>query len=103
MDMSSIASTITALKTATDIAKAISGLKADVEIRSKVIELQSQILQAQGCALNAQSEQSQLISENESLKSWEAEKKRYALKEMFRGQFAYELKKGELQGGEPIT
>ena len=69
MDISSIASALSSLKAAKDIAQSLLELKNAVDIQSRVIELQGAILTAQGKTLDAQAEQfemQKLVSELET-------------------------------------
>jgi hypothetical protein len=68
-------------------------------VREKAIELQAQILTAQSSALAAQSDQFALLEKVRSLEqqitdleAWDREKKRYELKAIDSGSFAYVLK-----------
>jgi hypothetical protein len=108
VDMASISAAVTGLKTATDIAKGLMDLKTTAEVQGKVIELQGVILAAQSSALAAQSDQFTLLErirelerEMAQLEAWDAEKKRYKLKDYGGGTFAYELKPEEARG-EPM-
>jgi len=85
-DFAAFASAVTSLKAASDIAKALIGLRDTSAIQTKVIELQGEILAAQSSALAAQAEQSalleskrQLEKEVADLKAWDAEKQKYKL------------------------
>jgi hypothetical protein len=107
VDVSAIAGTVSALKGATDIAKAMIGLHDAQAVQAKVIELNGKILEAQSGALVANDERTALVQrvgelekEVARLKAWEAEKERYELKELYRGLFAYILKEGK-EAGEP--
>jgi ribosomal protein L29 len=92
VDMTMISGTMTALKSASDLAKLmISSHDAGV-IRQKAIELQTQILAAQSNALAAQPDQftaleriRELEKQIADLKTWDTEKKRYELKIVARG------------------
>ena len=92
VDMAMISGTMTALKSASDLAKLmISSHDAGV-IRQKAIELQTQILAAQSNALAAQSDQftaleriRELEKQIADLNTWDTEKKRYELKIVARG------------------
>lgn len=76
VDALTIGGALSSLKTAADIAKALLGLRDEMQIRNKVIELQSAILSAQSDALQSQAEQNNLLhrvreleAENAQLKS----------------------------------
>ena len=108
IDMGTIASTIGSIKTAGEIAKGFLDLKEATAFQGKVIELQGVIMAAQTSALAAQSDQFTLLNQVRELETkmakleaWEAQKKRYSLKDFGGGTFAYELKEAE-RAGEPI-
>jgi len=107
VDMASLASAISSLKTAGDIAKAMIGLHDARTVQAKVIELNGIILSAQHSALTAQSDQLTLLErvrelekEIARLKAWETEKQRYQLTDIGDGTFAYAIKES-VSGGEP--
>ncbi len=107
VDISAIAGTVSALKGAMDISKAMIGLHDAQAIQSKIIELNAQILEAQSSAFLANEERSTLIEhvrqlekEVADLKAWEAEKQRYQLAELTTGVTAYAIKE-EMRGAEP--
>lgn len=108
VDISAIAGTVSALKGATDIAKAMVGLHDAQALQAKVIELQAKILEAQGNAFAANDERTALIHrvgelerEVGRLESWEGERQRYELKEIGPGAFAY-VPKESMRGTEPV-
>ncbi len=107
IDIGSVASVITSLNTAGQIAKGMIGLHNDRVIAGQVIELQNVIINAQNAAFAAQQERAALIKQVESLKEkmakmkkWDAEKKRYELKEVYPDAFAYAIKPNA-KGAEP--
>lgn len=102
-----IGAAISGLKTAAEIAGGFVKLRDEAMIQAKVIELQSVILTAQGNALTAQGEQFSLLDAKRELEAkiaeleaWEREKKRYELKDVGNGCFAYVLKL-DAAGTEP--
>jgi hypothetical protein len=106
-DMSAIAGLVSSLQAATEISKAMIGLRDGAMIQSKVIELQGVILAAQSSALAAQSDQftvlervRELEKEMANLEAWNREKERYELTTVGSGALAYKLKP-EAQGAEP--
>jgi hypothetical protein len=108
VDVTAIAGTVSALKGATDIAKAMVGLRDAKVLQAKVLELNAKILEAQSSAFVANEERSALIErvreleeEMARLKAWGAEKERYELKELRRGLFAYILKEGKEEREPP--
>ncbi len=94
-----IAAALTALKAASDITRALAGLRDAAIVQSKVIDLQQEILAAQASTLAVQEAQSALLqsvrdleAEVAGLKAWHAEKQKYELTEVHTGVFAYKLK-----------
>jgi hypothetical protein len=107
VDMGAIASAVTGLKTAADIAKSIFELKVGTEVQGKVIELQSVILGAQSSAIAGQSEQyallekiRELTAKLAALEAWETEQERYQLTDFGGGTLVYVLKP-DRANGEP--
>jgi hypothetical protein len=107
VDISAIAGTVSALKGAMDISKAMIDLRDGQAMQGKVIELNSKILEAQSSAFAANDERTALIArvgelekELAHLKAWDADKQRYELKSVARGTVAYMLKPPE-RGSEP--
>lgn len=108
MDITSIASLATSLKTAGEIAKAMVDLGVAQSVKPELAKLNGEILTAQGFALAAQSDQfamagriRDLEEELMRLKAWDAEKQRYELKDLGKGFFAYAPKEG-MERGEPL-
>jgi hypothetical protein len=107
VDVAAIAGTISALKGASDIAKAMIGLRDAQAMQTKVIELNNQILAPQDSAFAAREESTALIArigelekEVTRLKDWEADKKRYQLTNIGGGVVALALKES-MGGCEP--
>lgn len=107
MDMGSIATALSGLKTAGEIAKALFELKSDAQRQAKVIELQSVILAAQSSAISAQSDQFTMLDEIRAakeelakIKAWETEKQRYQLVSPHAGSMVYAVKRA-MSNGEP--
>jgi hypothetical protein len=107
VDMAAIASAASALKTAIDIGRTALGLRDTASIRTKVTEMQGEISSALASAIAAQQDQiailkhvGELEKEIADLKTWEAEKRRYSLRELPPGVFVRALKP-EMAGGEP--
>lgn len=99
VDITSIAGSIGALKSAIDILRSISDARDMTLVQSKVADLQREIIGAQLSALNAQAEQFELIQANreltekiKALETWSKEKERYVLEELAPGAFAYSLR-----------
>ena len=90
-----------AIKTAFDLAKGLKDIH-DIAVRDWIaIELQKEILAAQAAQFSLVERVRDLEAQVASFEKWEAEKKRYALKDFGGNTFAYELKPEEA-GGEPV-
>jgi hypothetical protein len=107
VDVSAIAGTVSALKGAVDISKAMIGLRDAEAFRAKSAELYGIILEAfeKGIAAReAQAAQIDRVRDLEAeltrLKAWGADKERYELKTVGRGVVAYMLKP-DARGTEP--
>lgn len=107
-DMTLIAGTVSSLKAASDIAKALVGIRDATMINEKVIELQRVILAAQSDAFAAQTElfaMHEKVRELEGqiahIQRWEGEKRRYELRQLPPGAFVYALK-ADHANGEPM-
>ncbi len=99
---------LNALKTAPEIVKAISGLRAGSKINKNTVDLNQQIMAAQMALISAHQEQSALIKQVDALEKriaylqeWNAEKVHYELKSINPGAFAYVLKKDSETGKPP--
>lgn len=108
VDVSAIAGTVSALKGAVDITKAMIGLHDAQAIQAKVIELNAKILDAQSSAFAANDERSALIervgkleAELARTKTWDTEKNRYQMRDFGGNTIAYELKREETRGEPP--
>jgi hypothetical protein len=95
-DMTLINQAFASLQSATQLAKALIGLRDTAMIESKVIELREHLIEAQNSTLQALSEQSALIQRIHDLeeeiarvKAWEEEKKRYKLVNPWEGSIAF--------------
>jgi Zn finger protein HypA/HybF involved in hydrogenase expression len=95
------------LKGALDIAKGLNAVADAVALNDAKIGLQGAIIEAQSSLLAAQEAQAanlkriaELEHEIVELKSWEADKQRYELKDTGKGTLAYALKAG-MENGEP--
>ena len=106
-DIGAIASALSSLKAATDIAKTMIGLRDAQAMQAKVIELNGQILDAQGSVFAANQERATLIEKVRQLEkqlvdleAWDAQKDRYQLTDAGDSNFVLILKP-EMRGGEP--
>jgi hypothetical protein len=106
-DLATLGSMFGLLQTARDLVQGIISARDSVIVQSKVIELQGIIVDAMGAAMDARTEQaalldrvSELEKEIAKLKTWEAEKQNYELKEVAPRVFAYSIKEA-MRGTEP--
>jgi cell division protein FtsB len=100
MDMGSIASAVSSLKAAGEIAKGLISLKTMAEVQSKAIELNQQIIDAQQQIFATNAVQTALVEKIRTLegqvtrmKDWDAQKQRYKLAAPFPGCMVYALQK----------
>jgi hypothetical protein len=100
MDLIPLTEGISVLKAAFDLAKGLKDLTDTARRNAAIIELQEKILTAQTAQSDAIDIVRMLEEKVASFETWEAEKKRYELKEFGRGAFAYALKP-DAQGTEP--
>src|SRR4051794_6216029 len=108
VEITAIASVLSSLKAAKDIAEAMITLRDSAAFQSKVIEFQSKILDAQSSAFSANEERTTLVEtvrqlekQIADLKAWDREKERYELKEFASHAMAYEVKES-MRGTEPV-
>lgn len=91
---------VSALKTAFDIAKGLKDIDDATRRNAAIIELQEKILSAQ----SAQSELVETVGELKKrvteLETWETDKQRYELQEIWPGLFCYAVK-DSMRGSEP--
>jgi hypothetical protein len=110
-DITLIAGAVSSLKNASDILKAMVGLRDGALLQEKTIELQRVLLAAQADAVSAYSDQLTLLQrigelekQMAQMEAWETEKQRYELKDVSgsagSGTYAYALKP-EANGSEP--
>lgn len=95
-----IASSFTALKSMSETVRLLGDIKTGDAVRNKAAELQSQIIALQSSLFLIQTQNQGLLREKEDLeqrirniKNWDAEKRRYELKEIATGFFVYAAKK----------
>ncbi|MCK1545779.1 hypothetical protein IVB12_28530 [Bradyrhizobium sp. 179] len=91
---------ITALKSAFDLTKGLKDVDDRVRLNDARMELQQKILDAQEAQSALLEKLGNLEKELALLKSWEADKQRYALTDMGSGVLAYKVKEGH-ENGEP--
>jgi rubrerythrin len=91
-----IAGGLAALKSASELTKAMMDIRDATVVQAKAIELQRQILAAQESALAANERQTVLLERIKSLeeeiaqlKRWEGDKTKYELQNLGTGAFAY--------------
>lgn len=92
---------LSAIKTAFDLAKGLKDIDDATRRNAAVIELQEKILAAREAQSTLLERISELENKVASFEAWETEKQRYELKELAPGVFAYRLKES-MAGGEPI-
>jgi hypothetical protein len=92
---------ITAFKAAMDISKGIKDLDDRTRRNEAVIELQEKILSAQQAQAALIQTVADLEKEIAALRSWEADKQRYELRDLQKGFFAFVLKQGMENGETP--
>ena len=97
----------TSLSAASEITKAILGMREEAKIHAKVIELRAAIMDAQSSTLSAQASSLAQIGRIRELEqrivqmeNWEREKQRYQLHQVRPGVLTYTLKQG-MEAGEP--
>lgn len=91
---------LSAIKTAFDMAKGLEDIH-DATIRNRaVIDLQKEILAAQSAQFSLVEQISTLKTEMAKLETWDTQKKKYELKTLGWGAFAYMLKP-EARGTQP--
>lgn len=102
MDIGSMAAALASMKTATDIATALLGLKTDAAVQSKAAELTGALLQVQQQLMTAQMEQMSMLAK---IRDLEAENSRLTKQNDLRnsyqlhqfpdtGSFAYKSRNG---------
>ncbi|KQW22852.1 hypothetical protein ASC80_05790 [Afipia sp. Root123D2] len=89
-----------AIRTAFDLAKTIKDLDDRTRRNEAIIDLQQKILTAQEAQAALIKRISELEADLAGMKTWEAEKKRYELRDLRLGFFAYIPKEG-MENGEP--
>ena len=108
VDLLALAQGFQAVRSASDIAQTLIGLRDSAKLLEKTVELNREIAATQAALFQVQSEQTQLVrtiddleKEIARMKIWEADKQRYELKRYDPGVFFYALKENEA-AGEPI-
>jgi hypothetical protein len=108
VDVSAIVGAVQALKSAGEMAQAMIGIRDAQAFTDKAVEITRKVVEAQGhatAAYAAHLECANRIGELErelmEMKDWKREAKRYELKEMQPGVFAYSLK-AKMERGEPV-
>lgn len=106
-DMAAIAGLMSSLNAALNIGKAAMDLRDGAAVQSKIIDLNRQIFSALDSAIATKSEHltmldriRELEQEIAKLRTWDGEKQRYELKDVYLGATAYALKPSD-QSGEP--
>jgi hypothetical protein len=109
VDISAIATALSALTAAKDIAQTMIGLRDTQAFQEQAIAFQGKILDAQTSVFAANRERTELIDRISELKAqiskmeaWESEKKRYRLTEISGGVYQYVLKAEEISSDNPL-
>ena len=92
---------LSGLKTAFDIARTLKDLDDRARRNAAVIELQESILSAQAAQATLIEKVRDLEAEMARMKTWDTDKQRYELKDLWKGFFAYILKEGMENGETP--
>lgn len=92
---------VSAFKTMMDIAKTMKEMDTANTRNAAVISLQETILDAQSAYSDLTDRVRELEEQVRRFETWEAEKKRYELKQLYPGFLAYAVKETE-RGGEPL-
>ena len=69
MDVSMVSGLASSLSSATQLAKALLGMKIDSEVRAAIIELQNSLIAAQSAALGSLAERDELYRKLKALES----------------------------------
>lgn len=94
-----IFASMSAIKTAFDIAKGLKDIDDVARRNAAVIELQEKILSAQAAQVELIETIGELKKRVVELEAWDADKKRYELKDIWRGSLAYVVKES-MSGSE---
>jgi hypothetical protein len=92
---------LSSFKAMFDIAKSMKDLDDAVKRNSAVSDLWEQIITAQARYTAALEQVGELKEELTRFETWETEKHRYELKQLYRGPFAYILREGQENGEDP--
>ncbi len=102
-----IATALSSIKIASDLATLVLKAKVDSAVTQKAIELQASLITLQSTVMTIQAQNQDLLSENNQLKQqliaakdWEAEANKYSLKEVLPGSFVYAINQDQL-GTQP--
>lgn len=92
---------LSAFKTMFDIAKSMKDMDDTVKRNAAVADLWEQIISAQTRYTAAVEQVDELKAQLTRFETWESEKTRYELKQLYRGPFAYILKDGQENNEDP--
>jgi len=102
-----ITAALSSLKVAGELTALVLNTKVNQAVTQKAIELQSAIMSLQTAIIGIQSQNQELLEENNrlkqeiiSMKNWEAEARKYSLKEIIAGVFVYAINEDQ-RGTEP--
>lgn len=100
MGPAELSASLSSIKAAYDLTKAMVDLRDAAAVQTRVIELQRAILDAQQSSLALVAKVGELEEQVARLKAWDAEKQRYEIADSGAGTFAYRLKP-ESKGSSP--
>ncbi len=102
-----ITTALASIKVAGELATLVLNTKVSQSVTQKAIELQTAIISLQTAIMSIQAQNQETLAENNSLKqklidieNWEAETKKYSLKEVAPGAFVYVINQDQA-GAEP--
>ena len=105
MDVSMVSGLASSLSSATQLAKALLGMKIDSEVRDAIIELQNSLISAQSAALGSLSERDvlyrklkELEQQIESFSDWKSTRNKFVAVEFSTGSVAYQSADSEFEG-----
>ena len=105
MDVSMVSGLASSLSSATQLAKALLGMKIDSEVRAAIIELQNSLIAAQSAALGSLAERDELYRKLKALESqinaaedWKITRQNFSAIEFPTGALAYKSEATEFPG-----
>jgi hypothetical protein len=92
---------LSAIKTAFDLARGLKDIDDPARRNAAVMDLQEKILSAQAAQSGLVERVRELESQVKAFEDWDAEKKRYQMRDVGGGTFVYDLKPDMAQGEPP--